>query len=178
MIIIFNDDTCSLVTSSPLERGLRGVSCPTLIIFKMWCLNSYPTMALMNAWITHWQNRTDLALRLARLRGVWYKRYHQCIFKRKRHWSHTQRIHDATPIIEYTKEVIYLEEGEIARLSLNDGIELKTIENIEKTPFIHELEMNLESIEKGGYEHFMLKEIFEQPKSISDSIKPISIYVE
>ena len=71
-----------------------------------------------------------------------------------------------------------MEEGEIARLSLNDGIELKTIENIEKTPFIHELEMNLESIEKGGYEHFMLKEIFEQPKSISDSIKPISIYVE
>ncbi len=78
---------------------------------------------------------------------------------------------DATPIIEYTKEVIYLEEGEIARLSLNDGVELKTIENIEKTPFIHELEMNLESIEKGGYEHFMLKEIFEQPKSISDSIR-------
>ena len=78
---------------------------------------------------------------------------------------------DATPIIEYTKEVIYLDEGEIARLSLDDGVELKTIENIEKTPFIHELEMNLESIEKGGYDHFMLKEIFEQPKSISDSIR-------
>ena len=78
---------------------------------------------------------------------------------------------DATPIIEYTKEVIYLDEGEIARLSLDDGVELKTIENIEKTPFIHELEMNLESIEKGGYDHFMLKEIFEQPKSMSDSIR-------
>ncbi|MEC8611314.1 MAG: glutamine--fructose-6-phosphate transaminase (isomerizing) [Bacteroidota bacterium] len=78
---------------------------------------------------------------------------------------------DATPIVEYTKEVIYLEEGEIARLCLTDGVELKTIENIEKTPFIQELEMNLESIEKGGYNHFMLKEIFEQPKSISDSIR-------
>ena len=78
---------------------------------------------------------------------------------------------DATPIVEYTKEVIYLEEGEIARLCLTNGVELKTIENIEKTPFIHELEMNLESIEKGGYDHFMLKEIFEQPKSISDSIR-------
>ncbi|MGC6470702.1 MAG: glutamine--fructose-6-phosphate transaminase (isomerizing) [Flavobacteriales bacterium] len=78
---------------------------------------------------------------------------------------------DATPIIEYTKEVIYLEEGEIARLSIADGVELKTIENHSKTPFIQELEMSLESIEKGGYEHFMLKEIFEQPKSISDSIR-------
>jgi len=78
---------------------------------------------------------------------------------------------DATPIVEYTKEVIYLEEGEIAKLSLSNGIELKTIENIEKTPFIQELELNLEAIEKGGYDHFMLKEIFEQPKSIADSIR-------
>ena len=78
---------------------------------------------------------------------------------------------DATPIVEYTKEVIYLEEGEIAKLSLSNGVELKTIENIEKTPFIQELELNLEAIEKGGYDHFMLKEIFEQPKSIADSIR-------
>ena len=78
---------------------------------------------------------------------------------------------DATPIVEYTKEVIYLEEGEIAKLSLSEGVELKTIENIEKTPFIQELELNLEAIEKGGYDHFMLKEIFEQPKSIADSIR-------
>ena len=48
---------------------------------------------------------------------------------------------------------------------------LKTIENVEKTPYIQELEMNLEAIEKGGYEHFMLKEIFEQPKSIADSMR-------
>ena len=74
-------------------------------------------------------------------------------------------------MVSTPKEVIYLEEGEIARLCLTNGVELKTIENIEKTPFIHELEMNLESIEKGGYDHFMLKEIFEQPKSISDSIR-------
>ena len=78
---------------------------------------------------------------------------------------------DATPIVEYTKEVIYLEEGEIAKLSLSNGVELKTIENIEKTPFIQELELNLEAIEKGGYDHFMLKEIFEQPKSMADSIR-------
>ena len=50
-------------------------------------------------------------------------------------------------------------------------MELKTIENVVKTPYIQELEMNLEAIEKGGYEHFMLKEIFEQPKSIADSMR-------
>ena len=78
---------------------------------------------------------------------------------------------DATPIIEYTKNVVYLEDGEIARLKIGEPIELKTIENVEKTPYIQELEMNLEAIEKSGYEHFMLKEIFEQPKSIADSMR-------
>ena len=78
---------------------------------------------------------------------------------------------DATPIIEYTKNVVYLEDGEIARLKIGEDMELKTIENVIKTPYIQELEMNLEAIEKGGYEHFMLKEIFEQPKSISDSMR-------
>lgn len=78
---------------------------------------------------------------------------------------------DATPIIEYTKNVVYLEDGEIARLKIGEEMELKTIENLEKTPYIQELEMNLEAIEKGGYEHFMLKEIFEQPKSIADSMR-------
>lgn len=78
---------------------------------------------------------------------------------------------DATPIIEYTKNVVYLEDGEIARLKIGELIELKTIENVEKTPYIQELEMNLETIEKSGYEHFMLKEIFEQPKSIADSMR-------
>ena len=78
---------------------------------------------------------------------------------------------DATPIIEYTKNVVYLEDGEIARLKIGEEMELKTIENVEKTPYIQELELNLEAIEKGGYEHFMLKEIFEQPKSIADSMR-------
>ena len=78
---------------------------------------------------------------------------------------------DATPIVEYTKNVVYLEDGEIARLKIGEPIELKTIENVEKTPYIQELEMNLEAIEKSGYEHFMLKEIFEQPKSIADSMR-------
>ena len=78
---------------------------------------------------------------------------------------------DATPIIEYTKNVVYLEDGEIARLKIGEEMELKTIENVDKTPYIQELELNLEAIEKGGYEHFMLKEIFEQPKSIADSMR-------
>lgn len=78
---------------------------------------------------------------------------------------------DATPIIEYTKNVVYLEDGEIARLKIGEEMELKTIDNVAKTPYIQELEMNLEAIEKGGYEHFMLKEIFEQPKSIADSMR-------
>lgn len=77
---------------------------------------------------------------------------------------------DATPIIEYTKNVSYLNDGEIAYIK--DGtLTVKTIDNVEKAPYIQTLEMNLESIEKGGYEHFMLKEIHEQPKSIYDSLR-------
>ena len=78
---------------------------------------------------------------------------------------------DAAPIIEYTKNVVYLEDGEIASLSLGKEMDLKTIDNVTKTPYIQELEMHLEAIEKGGYDHFMLKEIFEQPISIKDSIR-------
>ena len=78
---------------------------------------------------------------------------------------------DATPIIEHTKNVVYLEDGEIARISLKNGLKLKTIGNQEKTPYIQELEMHLETLEKGGYEHFMLKEIYEQPRSILDSMR-------
>lgn len=77
---------------------------------------------------------------------------------------------DATPIVEYTRNVVYLNDGEIAII---DGKELvvKTIDNTIKTPYIHELEINLESIEKGGFDHFMLKEIYEQPRSILDSFR-------
>lgn len=77
---------------------------------------------------------------------------------------------DASPIIEYTKNVTYLNDGEIAYIN-NGKLTIKTIGNIEMTPAIHKLEMNLEAIEKGGYEHFMIKEIFEQPKSIHDSLR-------
>lgn len=77
---------------------------------------------------------------------------------------------DATPIVEYTRQVIYLNDGEIAIVE-NKELTIKTIDNEIQTPYIHELEMNLEQLEKGGYEHFMLKEIYEQPKSIHDSFR-------
>ena len=78
---------------------------------------------------------------------------------------------DATPIIEYTKRVVYLEDEEIAIVDLNDGLKIFNIGNQEKTPFIQQLEMQLEALEKGGYEHFMLKEIHEQPRSIRDCFR-------
>lgn len=78
---------------------------------------------------------------------------------------------DATPIIEYTKRVVYLEDEEIAIVDLNDGLKIFNIGNQEKTPYIQQLEMQLEALEKGGYEHFMLKEIHEQPRSIRDCFR-------
>ncbi|MGI6319778.1 MAG: glutamine--fructose-6-phosphate transaminase (isomerizing) [Bacteroidales bacterium] len=78
---------------------------------------------------------------------------------------------DGTALVEYTKEVTYLNEEELACISLKDGIKIVSISNIERTPYIEKLEMSLTAIEKGGYEHFMLKEIHEQPKSISDSMR-------
>jgi glucosamine--fructose-6-phosphate aminotransferase (isomerizing) len=77
---------------------------------------------------------------------------------------------DATPIVEYTRNVVYLNDGEIAIIKGTE-LTIKTVDNTIKTPYIHELEINLESIEKGGYEHFMMKEIFEQPRSILDSYR-------
>lgn len=77
---------------------------------------------------------------------------------------------DATPIIEYTKNVVYLEDEEVAVLKLGEEMKLTTIKNHAVTPYIQELEMHLEEIEKGGYEHFMLKEIHEQPQSIRNSM--------
>ena len=78
---------------------------------------------------------------------------------------------DATPIIEYTNEVVYLEDGEIARVNSTDALEIKTIANEEITPYIHELKLSLDTIEKAGFPHFMLKEIYEQPKSILDTMR-------
>lgn len=77
---------------------------------------------------------------------------------------------DATPIVEYTRKVTYLNDGEIAFIS-NGDITIKTIHNVEKSLYMQELEISLDAIEKGGYPHFMLKEIFEQPKSILDSFR-------
>ncbi|MSQ78859.1 MAG: glutamine--fructose-6-phosphate transaminase (isomerizing) [Flavobacteriaceae bacterium] len=77
---------------------------------------------------------------------------------------------DATPIVEYTRNVVYLNDSEIA--IIKDGeLTIKTVSNETQTPYIHELEISLEALEKGGYPHFMLKEIFEQPKSILDSFR-------
>lgn len=78
---------------------------------------------------------------------------------------------DATPIVEYTRDVVYLDDEEIAIIRRNEGLKIKTVANIEKTPYLHKLELNLSQLEKGGYDHFMLKEIFEQPRSIRDSMR-------
>ena len=77
---------------------------------------------------------------------------------------------DATPIVEYTKTVTYIDDNEI--VSIHDGeMTIKTIDNVHKSAFMQQLEISLDVLEKGGYEHFMLKEIFEQPKSIYDSMR-------
>lgn len=78
---------------------------------------------------------------------------------------------DATPIVEYTREVVYLNDEEIAVIKRNDELKIRTIANIEKTPYVQTLEINLSALEKEGYEHFMLKEIYEQPRSIRDSMR-------
>ena len=78
---------------------------------------------------------------------------------------------DATPIIEYTKNVVYLEDEEIALVNRTGDLKIVNIQNQPVTPYIQELEMQLEALEKGGYDHFMLKEIYEQPRSITDCFR-------
>lgn len=77
---------------------------------------------------------------------------------------------DASPIIEYTNKVVYLDDDEMAIIS-RDGYQVKTISNVELSKEVHELEMNIEQIEKGGYAHFMLKEIHEQSQTIADCMR-------
>lgn len=77
---------------------------------------------------------------------------------------------DAAPIISYTKDVIYLEDEEMAILK-KDSYEIKTIGNLPRTPLLERIEMELEAIEKSGYDYFMLKEIMEQPTSIAESMR-------
>jgi len=79
---------------------------------------------------------------------------------------------DATPIVEYTKDVVYLGDEEIAIVDIQKGLKIYGIEGSdEKKPYIQQLELQLEALEKGGYEHFMLKEIHEQPRSITDCFR-------
>jgi glucosamine--fructose-6-phosphate aminotransferase (isomerizing) len=78
---------------------------------------------------------------------------------------------DATPIVEYTKKVVYMDDEEIAVIRPNEDLKLYGIDDIEKTPYVQELELQLEALEKGGYDHFMLKEIHEQPRSIEDCFR-------
>jgi len=77
---------------------------------------------------------------------------------------------DATPIIEYTKDVIYLDDNQVALVRQGE-LKIVNLENERQAPYIQKLELELEAIEKGGYDHFMLKEIFEQPRSIADSMR-------
>jgi glucosamine--fructose-6-phosphate aminotransferase (isomerizing) len=77
---------------------------------------------------------------------------------------------DASPIIEYTKEVVYVNDYELAIIKPDELI-LKNLGNEKVTPFIQKLDMELAKIEKGGYDHFMLKEIFEQPDTIFDCLR-------
>ncbi|MEM6261301.1 MAG: glutamine--fructose-6-phosphate transaminase (isomerizing) [Bacteroidota bacterium] len=77
---------------------------------------------------------------------------------------------DASPLIEYTKDVIYLNDNEIATLTF-DKHTVRNTSNVIQTPLIHKIEMELEQLEKGGFDHFMLKEIFEQPTSIAESMR-------
>jgi glutamine---fructose-6-phosphate transaminase (isomerizing) len=77
---------------------------------------------------------------------------------------------DASPIIEYTKEVVYVNDYEVAIIK-SDELILKNLGNERQTPYITKLDMELAAIEKGGYDHFMLKEIFEQPQTIYDCLR-------
>jgi glucosamine--fructose-6-phosphate aminotransferase (isomerizing) len=79
---------------------------------------------------------------------------------------------DASPFIEYTKSAIYLEDGEMGVIRLGREPKIRKIHNDKLIdPYVHELQMNLDQIEKGGYDHFMLKEIYEQPNAIKDTFR-------
>ena len=77
---------------------------------------------------------------------------------------------DAAPLVEHTRQVVYLSDGEIVTVR-RSGYEVKTIENVPLEKEVHELEWDLGEIEKGGYDHFMLKEIMEQPDALADAMR-------
>ncbi len=78
---------------------------------------------------------------------------------------------DASPIVEYTKNVVYLEDEQVAVLRKGKELLIRNLKDKEITPYVQKLTIELESIEKGGYDHFMLKEIYEQPRSVRDSMR-------
>ena len=78
---------------------------------------------------------------------------------------------DALPIVKYTKQMVYLNDGEVALLKVGQKMEIHTLDNEDVDPKIKEVDVNLDTLEKGGYEHFMLKEIYDQPRCISDCIR-------
>ncbi|HOX79480.1 MAG TPA: glutamine--fructose-6-phosphate transaminase (isomerizing) [Bacteroidales bacterium] len=78
---------------------------------------------------------------------------------------------DASPIIEFTHDVVFLNDEEIAIIQRGENLRIRTIKDVEKNPLIQKLELNIHQLEKGGYEHFMLKEIFEQPDTIKDCMR-------
>lgn len=80
-------------------------------------------------------------------------------------------VSDATPIVEYTDKVVYLQDGEIAVIRRDKALEVVNLDNVLQNPEVRTVEMNLGQLEKGGYPHFMLKEIFEQPDCINDCMR-------
>lgn len=78
---------------------------------------------------------------------------------------------DATPIVEYTDKVVYLEDNEIAVMRRGQELKVVDLDNVKMKPEVQTIEMNLGQLEKGGYPHFMLKEIFEQPDCINDCMR-------
>ena len=78
---------------------------------------------------------------------------------------------DATPIVGRTQKVVYLEDEQVVRIKLGEELFIKTIHDVEAIPYIQELEMNLDSIEKAGFDHFMMKEIYEQPRIVRDTMR-------
>jgi glucosamine--fructose-6-phosphate aminotransferase (isomerizing) len=78
---------------------------------------------------------------------------------------------DASPIVEYTKNVVYMEDEQVAIIRRGQELKVRNLKDKEVTPYVQELTLELEAIEKGGYDHFMLKEIYEQPRSVKDSMR-------
>lgn len=78
---------------------------------------------------------------------------------------------DATPIVGRTQKVVYLEDEQVVRIKLGEDLFIKTIHDVEAIPYVQKLEMNLDSIEKAGFDHFMMKEIYEQPRIVRDTMR-------